>query len=34
MTSDSFFEKHRRRLLRSNGLDLAFIDGLHTMIKP
>ena len=30
MTSDSFFEKHRRRLLRLNGLDLAFIDGLHT----
>lgn len=30
MTSDSFFEKHRRRLLRLNGLDLTFVDGLHT----
>lgn len=30
MTSDSFFEKHRGRLLRLKGLDVAFIDGLHT----
>ena len=30
MTSDSFFEKHRRRLLWLNGLDLSFVDGLHT----
>jgi hypothetical protein len=30
MTSDSFFEKHRNRLTRLNGLDIAFVDGLHT----
>ena len=30
MTSDRFFETHHRRLLRLNGLDVAFVDGLHT----
>lgn len=30
MTSDSFFEQHRNRLLQLNGLDVAFVDGLHT----
>jgi hypothetical protein len=30
MTSDNFFEKHHGRLLQLNGLDVAFIDGLHT----
>lgn len=30
MTSDDFFEKHGDRLRRLNGLDIAFVDGLHT----
>jgi Methyltransferase domain len=30
LTSDDFFKFHRDRLLRLGGLDVVFIDGLHT----
>jgi hypothetical protein len=30
MTSDDFFEQHPDLFAKSNGLDVAFIDGLHT----
>lgn len=30
MTSDRFFEMHSNRLSQLSGLDVAFIDGLHT----
>ena len=30
MTSDRFFEMHSNRLVQLSGLDVAFIDGLHT----
>ncbi|CAB1056245.1 Biotin carboxyl carrier protein [Olavius sp. associated proteobacterium Delta 1] len=29
MTSDDFFERYHRRLQRLDGIDVAFIDGLH-----
>jgi hypothetical protein len=33
MTSDDFFARHAERLSRLKGLDVVFIDGLHTYLQ-